>query len=229
MRNLRCSLSKSARPGVKHCHLRREYTRDEGFITLWCLRKPRLMQAYATLLFGLNRSGFAGDASVGSPRSLFGRSTWYRRYTLLLGQCRDVSGFVVMTFLPRTTPLIPRPRISRSTGHLAASSHCRRKACQILRTPQSLRWHPRPRRDGHQSLRKTIRPITLNRNNALVAGHDAGCRSWARMASQIDTCKMTGIDPQAHLRATIETVTNSHPKSQIDDLMVWAFAKTPTR
>ena len=80
----------------------------------------------------------------------------------------------------------------------------------------------------------TIRPISLNRKNALFAGHDEGGhdeggRTWARMASLIETCKLNSIDPYAYLRATIEAVANRHPKSQIDDLMPWAFAKTSTR
>ena len=65
----------------------------------------------------------------------------------------------------------------------------------------------------------TIRPITLNRKNALFAGHDEGVRTWARIASLMETCKLNSIDPYAYLRATIEAVTNGHPKSQIDDLM----------
>ena len=75
----------------------------------------------------------------------------------------------------------------------------------------------------------TIRPITLNRKNALFAGHDEGGRTWTRMASLIETCKMNSIDPYAYLRSTLEAITNGHPKSHIDDLMPWAFAKTSTR
>ena len=75
----------------------------------------------------------------------------------------------------------------------------------------------------------TIRPITLNRKNALFAGHDEGGRTWGRMASLIETCKLNSSDPYAYLRATLEAITNGHPKSQIDDLMPWAFDKTSTR
>jgi transposase len=75
----------------------------------------------------------------------------------------------------------------------------------------------------------TIRPITLNRKNALFAGHDEGGHTWARMASLIETCKINNIDPYAYLRRTLEAITNGHPKSQIDDLMPWAFAKTSSR
>ena len=71
----------------------------------------------------------------------------------------------------------------------------------------------------------TIRPITLNRKNALFAGHDEGGRTWARMASMIETCKMNAVDPYAYLRETLTAIANGHPASRIDDLMPWAFQK----
>lgn len=72
----------------------------------------------------------------------------------------------------------------------------------------------------------TIRPITLNRKNALFAGHDEGGRTWARMASLIETCKLNAIDPYAYLRETLTAIANGHPASRIDDLMPWAFQKS---
>ena len=71
----------------------------------------------------------------------------------------------------------------------------------------------------------TIRPITLNRKNALFAGHDEGGRTWARMASLIETCKLNAVDPYAYLRETLTAIANGHPASRIDDLMPWAFQK----
>ena len=71
----------------------------------------------------------------------------------------------------------------------------------------------------------TIRPITLNRKNALFAGHDEGGRTWARMASLIETCKLNAIDPYAYLREALAAIANGHPASRIDDLMPWAFQK----
>ena len=35
-----------------------------------------------------------------------------------------------------------------------------------------------------------IRPIALNRKNALFAGHDEGGIAWGRIASLIETCKI---------------------------------------
>lgn len=71
----------------------------------------------------------------------------------------------------------------------------------------------------------TIRPITLNRKNALFAGHDEGGRTWARMASLIETCKLNAVDPYAYLRETLTAIAHGHPASRIDELMPWVFQK----
>ena len=47
---------------------------------------------------------------------------------------------------------------------------------------------------------RTIRPIALQRKNALFAGHDAGAQNWAMLASLIETCKLNKIEP--HRTAT---------------------------
>jgi transposase len=69
----------------------------------------------------------------------------------------------------------------------------------------------------------TIRPLTLNRKNALFAGHDEGGRSWARIASLVETCKLNGVEPFAYLKATLEAIAAGHPASRIDDLLPWSF------
>jgi len=68
-----------------------------------------------------------------------------------------------------------------------------------------------------------IRPIALNRKNALFAGHDEGGKNWGRIASLIETAKMNNVDPFAYLKATLEALANGHPQSRIDELMPWAF------
>ena len=77
----------------------------------------------------------------------------------------------------------------------------------------------------------SIRPITLNRKNALFAGHDEGGRTWGRMASLVETCKLNAVDPYAYLRETLTAIANAngHPASRIDDLMPWAFQKPSRR
>jgi len=68
-----------------------------------------------------------------------------------------------------------------------------------------------------------IRPITLNRKNALFAGHDEGGIAWGRIASLIETCKINGVEPFAYLKATLTAIANGHPQSRIDDLLPWNF------
>ncbi|MFX0541988.1 IS66 family transposase [Roseovarius sp. S4756] len=63
-----------------------------------------------------------------------------------------------------------------------------------------------------------IRPITLNRKNALFAGHDEG-----GIASLIETCKINGVEPFAYLKATLTAIAQDHPQSRIDDLLPWNF------
>jgi transposase len=46
---------------------------------------------------------------------------------------------------------------------------------------------------------RSIRPIALNRKNALLAGSDGGAEHWATVASLIETCKLNDIDPLAYL------------------------------
>jgi len=68
-----------------------------------------------------------------------------------------------------------------------------------------------------------VRPITLNRKNALFAGHDEGGVAWGRIASLIETCKINGIEPFAYLKATLAAIANGHRQSRIDDLLPWNF------
>lgn len=70
-----------------------------------------------------------------------------------------------------------------------------------------------------------IRPLVLTRKNALFAGHDEGGRTWARIASVIETCKLNDADPCAYLRDTLTAIANRHPVSRIDELMPWAYPK----
>jgi len=69
-----------------------------------------------------------------------------------------------------------------------------------------------------------IRPIALNRKNALFAGHDEGGKAWGRIASLIETAKINGVEPFAYLKATLEAIAQGHPKDRLDDLLPWNFA-----
>jgi transposase len=69
-----------------------------------------------------------------------------------------------------------------------------------------------------------IRPIVLNRKNALFAGHDQGAENWALIASLVETCKLNGVDPQAYFSDVLEKLVNLWPASRLDDLTPWAWA-----
>jgi transposase len=88
--------------------------------------------------------------------------------------------------------------------------------------------------DGHIELdtnivERSIRPIVLNRKNALFAGHDQGAENWACIASLIETCKLTGVDPQAYLTDVLTKLVNLWPASRLDELMPWAWAADRSR
>lgn len=77
------------------------------------------------------------------------------------------------------------------------------------------------------TVERSIRPIALNRKNALFAGSDAGAEHWATIASLIETAKLNGVEPMAYLTDVITKIVNGHPNSQIDDLLPWAYAEMP--
>ena len=76
----------------------------------------------------------------------------------------------------------------------------------------------------NNTVERTIRPIALNRKNALFAGHDPGAENWAIIASLMETCKMNAVDPHAWLANTLTAIINGHKQSQIDDLLPWNYA-----
>tara|TARA_R110002012_G_scaffold90204_3_gene220657 strand:+ start:3407 stop:4141 length:735 start_codon:yes stop_codon:yes gene_type:complete len=83
--------------------------------------------------------------------------------------------------------------------------------------------------DGHVDMdsnlfENAIRSPTMNRRNALFAGHDEGGRSWARFASLIGSCKMNGVEPYAYLRDLFTKLANGHLDKDTDALMPWAYA-----
>ncbi len=77
------------------------------------------------------------------------------------------------------------------------------------------------------TVERAIRPLTLNRKNALFAGSDGGAEHWATIASLIETCKLIGVEPQAYLADVISRIVNGHPQSRLDDLLPWAYPTLP--
>jgi len=77
----------------------------------------------------------------------------------------------------------------------------------------------------NNTVERTIRPIALNRKNALFAGSDGGAGHWATIASLIETCKLNDIDPLAYLNDVLARIANGHPNSEIEQLLPWAYGR----
>jgi transposase len=77
------------------------------------------------------------------------------------------------------------------------------------------------------TVERAIRPLALNRKNALFAGSDGGAEHWAVIASLIETCKLNGIEPRAYLADVTTRIVNGHRQSRLDDLLPWAYPSTP--
>ena len=70
---------------------------------------------------------------------------------------------------------------------------------------------------------RAIRPQTITRKNALFAGSAGGGRTWANVATLLQTAKMNEVDPHAWLTQTLERIAQGWPISNIDQLMPWNF------
>ena len=75
------------------------------------------------------------------------------------------------------------------------------------------------------AVERTIRPIALQRKNALFAGHDAGAQNWAMLASLIETCKLNGIEPHGYLTGVLTAIVNGHKQKDINQLLPWNYAR----
>ena len=83
--------------------------------------------------------------------------------------------------------------------------------------------------DGHIEIdsnvvERAIRPLALNRKNALFAGSDGGGEHWAIHASLIETCKLNGVDPEAYLADIFARLVEGHPINRLDELLPWTWA-----
>lgn len=74
------------------------------------------------------------------------------------------------------------------------------------------------------TVERSIRPIALNRKNALFAGSDDGGEHWAVIASLIETAKLNGIDPQAWLTDTLSKLAAGHRNDRLGELMPWNYS-----
>ena len=58
---------------------------------------------------------------------------------------------------------------------------------------------------------------------ALLAGSDGRAQHWACLASLIETAKLNGIDPLAHLSDILTRLAQGHPINRIAELLPWRW------
>jgi len=73
---------------------------------------------------------------------------------------------------------------------------------------------------------RAIRPLALNRKNALFAGSDGGGEHWAILAALIETCKLNNVDPEAYLADVFARLVAGYPVNRLDELLPWSWAKS---
>ena len=61
---------------------------------------------------------------------------------------------------------------------------------------------------------RAIGPQDITRKNSLFAGSDDGGRSWATIATLLQTAKMNNVDPLAWLTQTLERIASGWPSSR---------------
>lgn len=76
----------------------------------------------------------------------------------------------------------------------------------------------------NNTVERTIRNIALGRKNHLFAGSDGGARTWAILASVIQSAKLNDVEPFAYLRDILERMVRGHTIDRIDELMPWHYA-----
>src|SRR5207253_835066 len=69
---------------------------------------------------------------------------------------------------------------------------------------------------------RAIRPIALNRKNALFAGSDGGARAWAIAMTLIQTAKLNRVEPMAWLTDVLERIVSGRTKThELHTLLPW--------
>ena len=72
------------------------------------------------------------------------------------------------------------------------------------------------------TVERSIRPLAINRKNALFAGSDEGGDNWAVIATLIECCKLNTVNPHEWLIKTLSRLANGHPANRVGELMPWS-------
>jgi transposase len=78
----------------------------------------------------------------------------------------------------------------------------------------------------NNAVERSMRPVALQRKNALFAGHDLGAENWAAIASLIECCKLNGINPNAYLTDVLTRIAAKRDGEPIGDLLPGNWVNT---
>jgi transposase len=130
----------------------------------------------------------------------------------------------------RARPVVEElfPWLEGQLRHLAGKSRLAQAIRYALKHRDGLRRYLDDGRVEIDSnvVERAIRPVALNRKNALFAGSDTGAEHWAVLASLIETAKLNGINPHDYLTDVLERIVAGHRQSRIDELLPWNYPKT---
>ena len=132
----------------------------------------------------------------------------------------------------RTAPLVAKfgDWLTEQRSRISAKSRLGEKLAYIVRHWDRLQTFLTDGRVEINSnkVENLIRPIALNRKNALFAGHDEGGKAWGRIASLIETAKINKVEPFAYLKATLQAIASGHPQDRLDELLPCNFGQPST-
>ena len=76
---------------------------------------------------------------------------------------------------------------------------------------------------SNNAAERAIRPLTLGRRNWTFLGSDSGGERAAIVFTLIQSCKLIGVNPEAHLADLIGRV-GDHLASRIDEFLPWNWS-----
>jgi transposase len=69
---------------------------------------------------------------------------------------------------------------------------------------------------------RSIKPVSLGKKNSLFAGSISGAKTWAILASLINTAKLTDVEPQAWLTDVVERIVSGRVTiNRLHELLPW--------
>jgi transposase len=72
------------------------------------------------------------------------------------------------------------------------------------------------------TVERTMRTVAQGRKSSLFAGSEGGARTWAILASLLQTARLNGLDPYAWLSDVLERIVSGRVKNhELDQLLAW--------